>query len=80
MDITLDGTYGNYDDKGNTSKGSTANTVNSFGDYYSVSVSKSFDKFDVSLAYTGMEFDVNTNGHDGDGDEDNLVVTISTSF
>lgn len=58
MDVTLDATYGDYDDIGN---------------YYLVGLTKSFGKFDISLAYTGMEYDDNT-------DEDNVVATISTSF
>jgi len=76
LEISLDGTYGSYDDKG------TQNNpfFNNFGDYYLVSASKSFGKFDLTVAYTGMDFDVNTNGKDGNGKEDNVVVTIGTSF
>lgn len=60
MDISLDATVGNY--------------VHS-GVYYLVGVVKTFDKFDLSLAYTGMDYD------DSQSDtEENIVVTISTSF
>jgi len=69
MDVTLDGTYGNYEDD-----------AKSYGDYYSVSVSKTFGKFDVSLAYTGMDYDSSTGGRDGDGSDDFVVATIGTSF
>jgi len=65
MDITADATYGDYDE---------------MGQYYSVSVSKSFNQFDLSVAYTGMDFDSNTGGHDGDGSENHLVVTLGASF
>ena len=75
-DVTLDGTYGEYDDKGTQNNP----TVNNFGNYYSVGITKTFGKFDVNLAYTGMDYDVATNGHDGNGKEDNLVATIGTSF
>ena len=37
-EITLDGTYGSYDDKDTTTTGN----LNSYGDYYSVSLSKSY--------------------------------------
>lgn len=69
MDISLDGTYGDY--------GSGEDSV---GEYYSVSATKSFDKFDITVAYTGMDFDDNTAGHDEDGKEANLVVTLGASF
>lgn len=60
MDISLDATVGNY--------------VHS-GVYYLVGVVKTFDKFDLSLAYTSMDYD------DSQSDtEENIVVTISTSF
>ena len=75
LDITLDGTYGMYDDKGTLNA-----TVNNLGDYYSVSLSKSFGKFDLSIAYTGMDYDVSTNGREGDGSDDFVVATIGTSF
>ncbi|MEA1891347.1 MAG: TorF family putative porin [Campylobacterota bacterium] len=60
MDISIDATYGDYD---------------SLGAYYLVGVNKSFDKFDLTLAYTA---------NDGDGitenEQDNVVVSISSSF
>ncbi|MEA3330321.1 MAG: TorF family putative porin [Campylobacterota bacterium] len=60
MDISLDATVGNY--------------VH-LGVYYSVGVAKTFDKFDLSLAYTGMDYE------DSDTDtEGNVVATISASF
>jgi len=68
MEITLDATYGSYDDAQN-------GNTNSFGDYYSIGATKTFGKFDINLAYTGMDFD-NANTKD----QDNLVATISTSF
>ena len=59
-EITFDGVYGMYD------------TV---GDYYSVALSRSFGKFDLSLGYTGMLFD------DSDADDEgNFVASIGTSF
>jgi uncharacterized protein (TIGR02001 family) len=75
MEISLDGTYGNYDNKGVSGA-----TTNSWGNYYSVSLSKSFGKFDASIAYTGMDYDVATNGREGDGSDDFVVATIGTSF
>ena len=65
MDITLDASYGDY---------------NKVGEYYSIGATKSFEKFDITLAYTGMEYDDATSGHEGDGNEDNIVATISSSF
>jgi len=65
VDATLDATYGDYDNVGN---------------YYSIGATKSFKKFDITLAYTGMDYDNNNAGHDNDGSEDNVVATISTSF
>ena len=65
MDITLDATYGDYDNVGN---------------YYSVGATKTFGKFDLSLAYTGMDYDAATGGHDEDGTEGNFVATVATSF
>ncbi|MDQ1263503.1 MAG: hypothetical protein QG559_504 [Campylobacterota bacterium] len=52
--------YGNYED---------------IGDNYSISLTKSFEKFDVSVAY--IEFN-----HDNDAelDEENVVVTLSSTF
>ncbi len=69
MDISLDATYGDY--------GSGENSV---GEYYSIGVTKSFEKFDITVVYTGMDFDERAAGDDGDGKEDNLVVTLGTSF
>ena len=60
MDIALDAIVGNY--------------VHS-GVYYLIGVSKSFDKFGVSLAYTGMDYDDSANDNEG-----NVVATISASF
>lgn len=76
MDITLDGTYGNYDNKNED----TGGNLNAYGDYYSVSLTKTFGKFDTTVAYTGMDYDVATNGRDGDGSDDFVVLTIGTSF
>ena len=67
--MSLDATYGDY--------GSGENSV---GEYYSVGATKTFEKFDVTVAYTGMDFDDKTAGHDGDGSEGNLVVTLGASF
>ncbi len=58
--ISIDATYGDYD---------------GFGTYYLASVSKSYSKFDFSLAYTAMDRD-----NIGEKDEDNLVFTVATSF
>ena len=70
MDISIDATYGSYDDAG------TENSpTNNFGDYYLVSVAKSFGKFDVTLAYTGMDYE-----DAASSDEDNFVATVGTSF
>ena len=59
-DITLDAAYGMYD------------TV---GDYYSVSASKSFGKFDLSLGYAGMMWEDSSAD-----DEGNFIATVGTSF
>jgi len=69
MDISLDATYGDY-----------GSGEDSFGEYYSIGATKSFEKFDITVAYTGMDFDDRTAGHDGDGKEGNLVVTLGASF
>jgi uncharacterized protein (TIGR02001 family) len=61
--ITIDGTYGQY---------------NKTGDYYSAGLSRTFGKFDFSLAYTGMKYDDKTKGEDGK--EDNVVFTLGSSF
>ncbi len=45
------------------------------GEYYSIGLTKTFGKFDFNVAYTGMEYD------DADmKDEDNIIVTVGTSF
>jgi len=67
-EITLDAMYGQYDDDQN-------GAGNNFGDYYSVSLSKSFGKFDLSVAATGMDFEAA-----GTKDVDYVVATIGTSF
>lgn len=64
MGISIDATVGNY--------------VHT-GMFYSASVSKTFDKIDISLAYTGIDKD-NPSNDITIKDEDNVVVTISTSF
>lgn len=65
-DVTLDGTYGEYEDDTSTT---------AYGDYYSVSLSKSFGKFDYSIAY--VDFDSNAGSA---SDDDNIVFTVGTSF
>ena len=70
MDISLDGTYGIYGDD-NSDNGNQ----NPFGNYYSIGATKSFSKFDVSVSYTGMEFDDSATK-----DQDNVVVSLSTTF
>jgi uncharacterized protein (TIGR02001 family) len=60
MDITIDATVGNY--------------VHT-GIFYLASISKSFDKFNFSVAYTGMNYDDSASDDTG-----NVVATISTSF
>jgi len=70
MDISIDATFGDY---GN-------NTNSTDGEYYLIGATKSFEKFDISLAYTGMNYDDKTAGHDGNGKEGNLVATLSASF
>ena len=60
MDITVDATVGNY--------------VHT-GIFYLASISKSFDKFDFSVAYTGIDYDDLASD-----DKGNVVATISTSF
>ena len=69
-EVTLDASYGMYDDKGTLNA-----ATNNYGDYYLVSVSKSFGKFDYSLAYTGMDYEAA-----GTKDQDNVVFTVATSF
>jgi uncharacterized protein (TIGR02001 family) len=65
MDISVDLTYGDYDKTGN---------------YYYAGITKAFDKFELTLAYTAMDYDENTAGHDGDGKEANVVATLGASF
>jgi len=60
MDISVDGTVGNYE-----------NT----GVYYSAGITKTLDKFDFTVAYTGMNFEDSATK-----DQDNVVATISASF
>jgi uncharacterized protein (TIGR02001 family) len=64
-DLTADAMFGQY---------------NHTGDYYSVGMTKSFERFDISVAYTGMDFDDSHGGVDGDGTEGNFVATLSASF
>ena len=70
MDISLDGTYGIYGDD-NSDNGNQ----NPFGNYYSIGATKSFSKFDLSVVYTGMNFDDSATK-----DQDNVVVALSTTF
>ena len=60
MDITVQATVGNY--------------VHT-GVYYLAGVSKTFDKYQIELAYTGMNYDESSID-----DEGNVVVKISASF
>ena len=71
MDITLDGTYGQYDDENTATGGNT----NNFGDYYYAGLTKTFGKFDATIAVTGMDYD-----NAATKDVDYVVATISTSF
>lgn len=59
-DVGFKATYGNYDD---------------IGYYYSAGVSKSFEKFDLSLIYADFNHDV-----DSSADEENLIATVSFAF
>ena len=59
MEFTLAGSYGDYDKVGSN---------------YLVSLSKTWGKFDFSIAYA--DFD----GDRGNDDQDNIIGTISTSF
>ncbi len=59
MDISLDALYGDYNDIGN---------------YYSVGITKSIDKFEVALSYTGIEADADNS------DQDNVVVRVGVNF
>ncbi len=58
--ITIDSIYGDYD---------------GVGTYYLIGASKSYGKFDFSIAYTVMNRD-NT----GEKDENNIVFKVATSF
>ena len=60
MDISIDATIGNYENTGL---------------HYIASVRKAFGKFNLSLAYTAMDYETN-----GVETEDNVVATISASF
>ena len=63
-DIGLQASYGDYDKLGDK-----------LGDNYSIGVSKSFEKFDLSVAYIDFSHDTDSNS-----DEDNVVATVSFSF
>ncbi len=60
MDISIDATIGNYEN---------------IGLHYNAGITKSFGKFDLSLAYTAMDYEAN-----GTDTEDNVVATVSASF
>ena len=61
MDMSVDVTYGDYD---------------SLGAYYLVGLNKSYEKFDLTVAYTA-----NDGGIAGStAEQDNIVATIATSF
>jgi len=60
MEIGLEGTYGDYD---------------TTGTYYTVALTRSFGKFDLSIGYTDFSSDI-----DSELDEDHFVGSISTSF
>jgi uncharacterized protein (TIGR02001 family) len=62
-DISFDVAYGMYEDWGN---------------YYSASIGTSVDKFDVSLAYTGISYD-DAFGAEDDTDS-HVVLTVGTGF
>lgn len=53
----------------------TYGSYNDIGDYYLVGLSKSFEKFDVSVAYIDFSHDT-----DSSADEDNVVATLSFKF
>ncbi len=74
-EMSADASYGVYGDDN-----SDNNNENPFGKYYSIGLTKTFDKFDVTVAYTGMNYDNNSAGYDEDGKEANLVVTLGASF
>lgn len=60
MDFSIDATVGNYE-----------NT----GVYYIAGITKTIGKFDLSVAYSGMDFEAA-----GTNTEENVIATISTSF
>ncbi len=60
MDFGISASYGDYEDTGSN---------------YIVSLSKAFDKFEVSIAYT--DFDADSGSAD---DQDHIIGTISASF
>jgi len=64
QDFSLDLGYGDYD---------------TYGNRYSVGVSKTFGKIDYSLAYQNFDADTGTNSA-GVADERNIVVSAGTSF
>jgi uncharacterized protein (TIGR02001 family) len=59
-DVGFDASYGNYDN---------------IGYYYSLGLSRSFEKFDLSLAYIDFSHDT-----DSTADEDTVVATVSFAF
>ncbi|MDY0122869.1 TorF family putative porin [Sulfurimonas sp.] len=59
-EIGFDASYGNYDN---------------IGYYYSLGLNRSFEKFDLSLAYIDFSHDT-----DSAADEDNVVATVSFAF
>nr|WP_321267899.1 TorF family putative porin [uncultured Sulfurimonas sp.] len=60
MEISIDATVGNYEN---------------VGVYYYAGVTKTYEKFDFTLAYSGMNYE--TSGVDS---ENNVIATISASF
>jgi len=60
MDISIDATVGNYEN---------------IGIYYIAGITKTIGKFDLSVAYSGMDFEAA-----GTDTEQNVIATISTSF
>ncbi|CAA6823433.1 MAG: Unknown protein [uncultured Sulfurovum sp.] len=64
QDYSLDFAAGEYD---------------TYGERYSVGLSKSFDKVDFSIAYSAFEADTGT-GNTGQIDQNNVIVSAGTSF
>ncbi len=60
MDISIDATIGNYEN---------------VGVHYIAGVTKTFGKFDLSVAYSAMDYET-----DGVDTEDNVIATVSASF